>query len=126
MPLFAKDFPTKTIYFGQDWVKIKPLPRSYFVQEELELSAATQGINIKRATTGSVELDGGLSEEQIAAVVKKQAEMDYQRVLNSIAEWSSEAEKTFENVMALEDSVFQRILSEINKTNWLSENEIKN
>ncbi|MBO8169961.1 MAG: hypothetical protein H0Z35_12375 [Thermoanaerobacteraceae bacterium] len=134
MPLFANEFPTKKIdrniipELGDDWIVIQALPRSYFVNEEKELAAVgSEGIQIHGINKGNVVLDNkSISSDKITAILEKEAELDYLRVKNSIKEWSSLEPVTLENVKKLHDSIFIKLLREIEKINHLTEDEQKN
>jgi hypothetical protein len=127
MALFHDEFEPKVVNFDKDWVSIRPLPRSYFDREEQELVNMTKGIRLKGFNNGKFELEeGGLDSEELNKVVEREKQLEYEKIKNSIVEWSSNKEVSIENIKKLPGFIYDRILKEITEINFPTEKEVKN
>jgi hypothetical protein len=128
MALFHDEFETTTVKFGEkDWVKLRPLPRSFFDKEEKEILSVTEGINIKGFKNGQFEIDGNeLKSDALKKVTEKQKELEYEKIKQSIVEWSSDREVSIENIKKLPNTIYDKVYDEIEKINHLTGEEVKN
>jgi hypothetical protein len=126
MGLFAKNRPTKRIELGTgDWVELQLLSKGIKDDLKSEVMALLKDFQIDiNASNGQLTPKSGLSIS--GEFLQKTKEVEYKQIVAAIAKWSEDAEINVENIKALSDEAYDKILEEIAKMNELSEEERKN
>lgn len=127
--LFAKNKTTKKIPFGDDdWVVLQYLSKGQ--KDELksqltELYAQIQGVDqdtLKKMEAGDIDA----VPESMRGIVREITKVEYFKLTQAIKSWSSEDEISEENIKALDEPVFDKLVLEVNAMNELSGEERKN
>jgi hypothetical protein len=126
--LFAKNKPTKTIYFDdakENFVVLQHLSKGAkdnYTGQLAELSLSMKGVN--KETFENMDIDK--LPDGMGTLVKKINELEYEKVAAAIKKWSAAEDITVDSVKELDEDVFVEISKTVDEMNKLTELERKN
>lgn len=127
--LFAKNKPTKPIYFDEakeHFVILQHLSKGEkdnYTSQLAELSLSMKGIN--KQTLENMDIDA--LPDGMGEILRRINDLEYEKIAAAIKSWSEkDTEIKVETVRELDEEVFEEIKKAVDKMNGLTDLERKN